>query len=296
MTVITLSTIGFGEVHPLSDAGRVFTSVLIVGGLGTALYSFARVGQAVFEGEILSVLGRRRMERDLKHLSDHYIVCGFGRIGHHVAHGLAREGLPFCVIDNDPTLADEMRGDHFLFYLGDATDEDVLRAAGIERAKTLLALLSSDADNLYLTMAAKELNPGVQVIARALEEDAIVKLRRGGADKVVSPYEMAGLRLLVAAVRPTVLEFIELLTRPDFDALTMEEVPVCVGSALEGAVLGESPELRDSGAMIVGIKRASGELRFNPTVGEHIGAGDTLIALGERESLKRLGGACAQRG
>ncbi len=293
MTVVTLSTIGFGEVHPLSTAGRAFAIVLIVGGLGTALYSVARVGQAIFEGEILSILGRRRMQRDLRHLTDHYIVCGFGRTGHHVAEGLAREGLPFCLIDRDPARVDELQGEHYLFCLGDATDDAVLRTAGIERAKALLALLSSDADNLYLTMAAKELNPRVQVIARALDEDAIVKLRRGGADKVVSPYEMAGLRLLMAAVRPTILEFVELLTRPDFDALTMEEVPVCAGSALEGATLSDNAALRDSRAIIVAIKRSDGRLLFNPGAAERIAAGDTLIALGDRDHLKDLGAACA---
>jgi voltage-gated potassium channel len=208
MTVITISTVGFKEVNPLSDSGRLFTIFLVVAGIGTALYTITRIGQILLEGELVEFLGRRRMQKEIAKLREHMIVCGFGRVGLPVAEDLHGREIPFCIIENDPVLLDEIGHAGFVAVAGDATDADILKEAGIAHATTLFALLATDADNLYLTMAAKELNPNVKVIARALDEKAEVRLKRIGADKVVSPYKIAGTRMLQAALKPTVLEFL----------------------------------------------------------------------------------------
>jgi len=183
MTIITVSTVGFREVHTMSPAGRVFASFVIVAGVSMAVYTFTRLGQFVLAGELLEVLGRRRMKSELEKLDGHFIVCGYGRIGQPVAEGMKRDGLPFCVVDRDAEQEVEMRSRGYICILGDATDEEVLLAAGVERAAALLALLPSDADNLYLTMTAKSMNPEVRVIARGRDERAEMKLKRGGSGR-----------------------------------------------------------------------------------------------------------------
>ena len=226
MSVITISTVGYGEVQELTPAGRLFAAFLIVSGLGTAVYTFTRLGQALLEGELLSVLGRRRMKSEVEKLDNHYIICGFGRIGRPVAEGLSQDGLPFCVVDDDPETETVLRARGYLYQMGDAIDESVLSSAGVTRAKALLALLPSDADNLFLTITAKELNPKLMVIARTSDEKVEPRLKRGGADKVISPYRIAGARVLQAAVKPAVLEFVELATHREYLPLSVEEITV----------------------------------------------------------------------
>ncbi len=179
MTIITISTVGYGEVFPLSSAGRLFASFLIVGGLGTAIYTFTRLGQALLEGELLGVLGRRRMNREVHKLTSHHIICGFGRIGAPVAEGLEEEGQAFCILDNDLQSEPDLRARGYLYLIGDALDESVLASAQIDKAKVLMALLPSDADNLLLAIIAKELNPNLMVIARASDEKIEPRLKRG---------------------------------------------------------------------------------------------------------------------
>ncbi len=293
MTVITLSTVGYEEVRPLSEIGRGFTVFLIVAGLGTVFYAFTRIGQLVIEGELAEILGRKRMRNELQALTDHFIVCGYGRTSEPVVAGLAQEDLPFCVIDLDANHAPELAEHGIAHLIGDATEEAALEEAGIRRARGVLALLPSDADNLYLTMSSKGLNPDVRVIARASSPKAEANLRRGGADSVVSPYKTAGNRVLHAAIKPTVVEFMELATPRMNIELTLEEVLVEPESALAGSSLAEGEIRKKCGAIIVAIKRASGEMTFNPHAAEEIHAEDTLIALGEPEDLEKLEALCA---
>ena len=292
MSIITVSTVGFGEVQPLHPAGRIFASFIIVAGIGTAVYTFTGLGQLVLEGELVSLLGRRKMMSELVKLKDHYIVCGFGRVGAMVAEGLHHNGVPMCVVEKDESLADDLRERGYVYYLGDGTDEDTLLAAGIERARALMALLPSDADNVYLTITARELNPGVQIIARASDEKAEVRLKRSGADKVVAPYKIAGARLLQAAVQPTVLEFMDLVTGQQHLMLRLEEVQVCETSPIHDKTLAEGEIRRTCGVIIVAVKTAAGEMLFNPDSDVRIAAGDTLVALGDADSLGKLRGTC----
>jgi len=294
MSIITISTVGFGEVQPLHPAGRMFASFIIVAGIGTAVYTFTGLGQLVLEGELANLLGRRKMMNELVKLKDHYIVCGFGRVGAVVAEGLRDEGIAMCVVEKDEALEADLREHGYVCCIGDSTDEETLVSAGIERARALLALLPSDADNVYLAITARELNPRIQIIARASDEKAEVRLKRSGADKVVAPYKIAGARVLQAAVQPTVLEFMDLVTGQQHLTLRMEEVRVGQTSPIRDKTIAEGEIRRTCGVIIVAVKTAAGEMLFNPDPGVRISADDTLVALGDAESLGKLRGTCQQ--
>ncbi len=292
MTIITISTVGFGEIHPLSPQGRLFASFLIVTGIGTALYTFTRLSQALLEGELQGVLGRKRMNKKVAKLKDHYIVCGFGRIGKPVANDLQQEGYRVCILESDPEREAEIQAAEHLYLIGDATDESVLSSAGIKKAKTVLALLASDADNLFLTITVKELNPQVMVIARASDERVEPRLKRSGADKVISPYKTAYARFFHAAVKPTVVEFLELVTHREYLQLSMEELTVCDGSPFQGLTLAQSGIRGDYGVVVVAIKQADGEMAFNPEASTELGTDDILVVIGKNPDLKRLARDC----
>ena len=293
MTVITISTVGFHEIRPLSPAVQLFTIFLIMAGLTTALYTLTRIGQTVFEGELLDVLGRRSMEREIAALENHFIVCGFGKVGRPVAEGLAREGLPFCIIENRPDVEPTLHDEGFLYVLGDATEEHALEQAGLERASTLLALLSSDADNLYLTMAARDVNPGIKIIARAYDQAGEVRIKRGGADQVISPTRIAGLRVLQAAVNPTALEFMEIVTQREALQLSLADIGVSESSVLNGTSIAEAGIRGRFGVIVVAVKSPDGDTVFNPNPAKQIAAGDTLVMLGEDLDIAELQTACA---
>lgn len=293
MTIITISTVGYGEVHPLHPAGRLFASILILLWLGTAFYTTTRLGQWVLEGKLQDILERRKLMKDIKEMTGHTVLCGFGRIGSIVAEGLERARVPFCVVESNRDLEEALQAAGYRYYIGDATEESVLEEVGVPRAKTLLALLPSDADNLYLTIAAKEMNHRIHVIARALEEKAEVRLKRGGADKVVSPYKTAGLRVLNAAVKPTVVEFLEFVTYRESLSLGCEEVPVAENSALNSLSIGEAGIRNNFGVIIVAVKKPSGEMVFNPDASVKIQTGDILVTIGKEPDLEKLVSACS---
>jgi voltage-gated potassium channel len=295
MTVITISTVGFREVHELSPAGKLFAIIVIVGGLGTAGYTLSRAAQLLVEGELLAILGRRRMRSNLEKLQNHLIVCGYGRIGLPVVRGLERDEKSFVVIDRDPANEESFQRRGYIYILGDATDEEILRLAHIDTASVLLALLPSDPDNLYLALTAKALNPSIRVVSRAQDEKAEVKLKRGGADQTVAPYGIAAHRVLHAAVRPAVVEFMEIVTRHGPLQLGMEEVVVAEGSSIAERTLAESDIRRSCGVIVVGIKKGVGEMNFNPDASVRISAGDTLIVMGEQTDLKKIEAVCLGR-
>ncbi len=288
MSVITISTVGYGEVRPLSTGGRLFATFVIFSGLGIAAYTSAKLGQMILEGELFGELGRRRMQREIDKLENHFIVCGFGRVGKPVAEGLSRAGEGLCIIDASSENEEEFGAAHLLYLIGDATDEEILRAAGVERARTVLALLPSDPDNLYLTITAKGLNRRATVIARANDQKAELKLKRGGADKVVSPYEIAGSRVLQAALKPTVVEVMELATHREHLDLSMEEVLVSEASPLNGPSIAKAGIRNEYGVIIVAIKRGNGDMIFNPAADSRIQSRDTLVTLGPKDALLRV--------
>jgi voltage-gated potassium channel len=293
MTIITVSTVGYGEVHPLNDHGRIFASLLILLWLGTAFYTTTRLGQWVLEGKLQDVFERRKLMKDISKMRGHIILCGMGRIGAIVADGLKREKEPFCVVESDRDREEEFHDHNYRYILGDATEEDVLKEAGVDRARILLSLLPTDADNLYITITAKEINPNITVIARALEDRAEVRLKRAGANKVVSPYKTAGLRVLNAAIHPTAVEFMELVTHRTQLALGLEEVLVGDNSKIKDQTIIRSGIRNRYGVIVVAMKRKTGEMVYNPEADEAILAGDVLVIIGKRPDLDKFQADCA---
>jgi voltage-gated potassium channel len=287
MAVTTLTTIGYGEVHPLHAGGRVFTMVLALGGIFTLFFVTAEFLRAVIGGELSSHLGRHRMEKKIATLAGHNIVCGYGRVGRQVCEEFAAAGVPFVVIDRSgERLTDfDLAGGHAL--VGDAAEDEVLRKAGIERARALVVVVASDADNVFITMSARLLSDKVTIVARAEEAATVPKLLRAGASRVVSPHAIGGGRIAQAVLRPAVLDFIEVATRSEHLDLQLEELPVAAGSGLDGRTIAATGVRGEIGLILVAVKQAGGHMLFNPPDAAGLTAGDTLIVLGKREQLDR---------
>ncbi len=286
MTIITLTTIGFQEVHPLTLKGRWFTLFLVFFGIGVIFYVINNGIKVILEGELQGVFERRRMEKRLKSLRDHYIVCGYGRMGRIICKEFRHYGLPYVVIEKEPQEIDA--DDDTIFIYGDATRDENLLRAGIERARGLVSVLSTDAQNLFVVLSARGLNPKLTIVARAGDEGSEQKLLRAGADRVISPYHIGGLRIAHSILKPAVVDFIEFATRTGNIELQMEEIRVEKGSAIAGKTIHESGIGRELGVIIVAIKRSGGDMRFNPMHNTVIREGDTLIAIGEVGRLKKL--------
>ena len=288
MTVITLSTVGFMEIHPLSDAGHIFTMLLILGGVFTFLYGALEVIRSIVSGEVRGAIGRQRMERSLAELNNHLIVCGFGRMGRLVCEEFSALKLRFVAVEREAARLVDFNLAHGLALTGDATSDETLRKAGIERARALVSVVASDADNLFITMSARFLNDKLFIVARAENEAAEKKLLRAGASRVVSPYLTGGHRIAMAVVRPSVLDFIEVATRSAHLDLQMEEVEITAGSALAGQTLVESKIRQNLGIIIVAIRKSGGRMVFNPESDVALEPHDILITLGKRHQLDRL--------
>jgi voltage-gated potassium channel len=286
MTVITISTTGYREVHDLSSKGMIFTIVLTVVGVGTALIAFTTGARFILEGELRQIFGRKKLERKIKELKDHYIICGYGRMGNIIAKELKEEGVQFIVVEKDPAALEEKKD--VLVVMGDATRDHTLKEAGIDKACGLISVLPNDAENLFVVLSARGLNPNILIVARAMEEGSEQKLLRAGASKVVSPYLIGGLRMAHTVLKPTVVDFIEFTTKSGNIGLQMQEVTVQEGSILIGRSLEACTVGDDWGVIIVAIKQTTGETRFNPTHQSVIKAGDILIVLGEISKLKRF--------
>jgi voltage-gated potassium channel len=288
MTVITLSTIGYGEVHPLSDAGRVFTILLILGGVFTFVYTATEIIRAVVSGEVAQMLGEQRRERALSEIRDHIIVCGYGRMGKLVCREFSRDKVPFVVLDVSAAVERDFDLPYGYVLIGDATSDEVLRHAGIARARALVTVMASDADNLYTTLSARLLRPDLFIVARAEAVGAEAKLLRAGANRVVSPYQIGGTRVAQAVLRPTVVDFIELATRTEHIDLQLEEACLGAASPLAGCTLKDSRLRADLKVIIVAIKRKNGHMQYNPAPETVLEPGDTLVAIGHREQLAQL--------
>jgi voltage-gated potassium channel len=287
MTIITLTTVGYEEVHTLSRSGRVFSIVLMLSGVGAMFYALSVGAKVLLEGEIREILGRKRLSKKIESMKNHYIICGYGRMGRIICKEMMQAKAPFVVIEGMPEVIAAMDKD-ILVLQGDATQDAVLKQAGIEKARGLISVLSSDANNLYVVLSARGLNPQLRIVARASEEGAEKKLFRAGADNVVSPYSIGGLRIAHTLLKPAVVDFIEFATRSGNLELQMEEIKVRGSSHIIDHSLDECGIRKDLGIIIVAIKRESGEMEFNPTSTSVIKQGDTLVAMGETNQLKAL--------
>jgi voltage-gated potassium channel len=288
MTVITLTTVGYGETHKLHREGQVFTILLLLGGVLTFFFTTTEIIRWIVSGEMQALIGRQRMERSLAALANHMIICGFGRMGRAVCQEFARRGLPFVIIDRNAELLATFEVPQGIALSGDATSDDILKKAGVDRARALVAVTAEDADNLYITMSARLLNPKLFIVARAEGEPAEQKLVRAGANRVVSPYALSGFKMAQAVLQPNVVDFLELATQTEHLDLQIEETLVDAGGALAGRTLRESRLRLELGIIIVAIKKASGHLLSNPQGDAVMEAGDTLIAIGHRQQLDQL--------
>lgn len=288
MTVMTVTTVGFGEVHPLSTTGKAFTICLMLGGIFTLFYAAGEVIRAIVSGEVQGLMGKKRMEQSLAELRDHIVVCGYGRMGRLVCREFSLQRVPFVVVDHAADLLTSFKITHGLAVHGDATSDEVLKHAGVERARGLVTVLASDADNLYITMSARLLNERLFIVARAEADRAEPKLRRAGANRVVSPYTMGGYRVANAVLRPTVVDFLDLASRAEHMELQIEEIQISSQSSLAGRSLKDSKLRQEYGIIIVAIKKTTGEMVFNPPSDATIHAGDILITLGHRHQLDQL--------
>lgn len=286
MTMITLTTVGYREVHELDSAGKYFTIVLLIGGVGTVFYVLSTGAKFLLEGELQEIFGRKRLEKRIRELKHHYIICGYGRMGRIICRELKEKHIKFVIIEKNPDVM-ETKEDYIIFR-GDATKDETLKELRIEKAAGLISVLPSDAENLYVVLSARGMNPGLKIVARAGEEGSEQKLIRAGADRVVSPYHIGGLRIAHTVLKPAVVDFIEFATKSGNIDLQMEEILLPEDSAFIGLTLDECGIGRDLGVIIVAIKKASGEMKFNPTFRSVVKAGDTLIALGETAKLKVL--------
>ena len=287
MSAITLTTVGYGETRPLSQEGRVFTIFFLFGGVFTLFFTATEILRAIVTGQLRAVMGKERMERTLLHLKDHIIVCGYGRMGRLVCQEFERQKVAFVIIDRNLETLSELKYQHGLPLHGDATSDEVLRHAGVDRAKALVTALPSDADNLYITLSARVINEKLIIVARAKEEAAIAKLRRVGANQVVSPYVIGGHRASQAVLKPTVGHFIEMTARHDVE-YDIEEILVEAGSMLCGKLLRESRLHEDHGVVVLTIKRTSGEMLYNPQGDAKLEAGNVLVVVGHRSKVKEV--------
>jgi len=292
MTVITLSTVGFGEIQPLSDAGRIVVTLMIICGVALIAYLSVAIGGFVVEGNLRRFLGGIMMEKELDKLSGHYIVCGYGRMGRIVSDELAEEGTPHVIVTDDVEDAERLQLGGRLVVHGDATEDEVLEKAGIKRARGLVASVSSDVANLYITLSARELsvaaNPSLFILARADDDKAIRKIKHAGANRVVSPYQIGGSRMALALLRPTVYDYLEIIGQPGDIELSMEELRIGVGSALAGKRLRETPLRQDYDIIVIGLLDNEGKMIFNPGPEQELAEGVRLIVLGGKRQIERL--------
>lgn len=286
MTVITITTIGFREVHDLTLPGKIFTLFIIFTGIGVVGYTVFAGTQLVVEGEINKILTRRRSMKAIEKLRNHFIICGFGRMGSFVCEQLHARGIPFVVVEDKVEVQDKIvQAGHYLSP-GDATEEDILLAASIKTARGLVSVLNSDASNVYVVLTARELNPELEIIARAAEESAQSRLMRAGATRVVSPYQIGGMRMVMGIVKPTVMDFLQVAMDHKKMDVDLAEVRVAENSAYSGKKLIETDIRKQLNLIIIAVKKTDGKMVFNPGPDTVIHDNDTLIAMGKRKDLE----------
>jgi voltage-gated potassium channel len=288
MALTTMTTVGYAEIHPLSQAGRIFNSFLIIFGVATIFVAAGAMTQTIIEMEFGDAIGKRRNKRMIEKLKDHYIVCGYGRVGQGAATELQHAGAPFVVVDSQPERVELAMRAGLLALTADATHDSTLRQAGIERARGLVAALATDADNLFVLLSAKGLNPKLYVAARAAEESAEEKMRRAGADAVFAPYAITGHRLAQSLLRPHVSQFLDFATKDIGTDVVMEQMRVAETSAAASKTIRELRLGRDLGVIVLAIRKRDGSMEFNPPADTAVSGGDYLIVMGKQENLHSL--------
>ena len=287
MTVITVTTVGYQEVHNLSWAGQAFTVLLLLGGVGTFLYTFTFLATAIVEGGLPKRLQRRRLTHMLDIIRDHFIICGYGRIGAIVTDQFQRQNIRFVIVERDMARARAALNQGMLVVEADATREDVLKEAGIDRARGLIAALGTDADNVYTVLSARVLNPHLFIVGRAEGEDSVIKLERAGASRVISPYQIGAMQMAQTALRPTVVDFVALATNAENFELSMEEITIDSASPLANQSIINANLRQRFGVVVVAIQRTD-RMEFNPEPDATMRPGDKLVVMGRPESLKSL--------
>jgi voltage-gated potassium channel len=289
MTVVTISTVGFGEVHPLSEAGRLFTSFLIISGTGILAYTLGSLVQFMVEGKFREIIGLKKMQQQIDQLSAHYIICGYGRIGRYISNEFSANGLEFVIVEQNADVCEMLKEDGYIYIQGDATVDATLESAGINRARGIVTAVTSDTDNVYITLTARGLNPELYILARSGEDSTEKKLIRAGASKVVSPYTIGASRMAQAILRPSVVDFIDIATGYHHLELQIEEIRVGHDSQLVGKTLQNSPIRSTHNIIIVAIRKSgASNMTFNPAASTEINADDTLIILGKPDAIKKL--------
>jgi len=286
MTIITITTVGYDEVHPLSEGGQIFTIFLVVGGVGGALYTLVAIVAYVIEGEFGATIGRRQMKNRIAKLKEHFILCGYGRVGQEIARVFSKEGIPFVVIDKDRDSIANAEKESHLYLFADATSDEVLKEAGIKQARGMVVAVGSDADSTYITLSARQLRPDLFIEARASSSEVEAKLKKAGASRVISPYSIGARRMAMLALRPAVVDFIDTVIHHRGRELQMENIAVSKGSPLIGLAIEEAHRLTK--ATILAISKKGDKLLANPPAGEIMEVGDILIAMGTKEQLVSL--------
>lgn len=286
MTITTITTVGFREVHALSDTGRIFSIFLIIFGVGAALYILTMMVGYVLEGQLGITMGRRRMKNKIAKLKNHFILCGYGRVGQEIAQAFSEEGTPFVIIANNEQHIAQAERAGYLSVLGDATNDEVLKEAGIERAYGLVSAVGSDTDNTFITLSARQLRPDLFIEARSSGPEAESKLRRAGADRVISPHAIGGRRMAMLALRPAVVDFIDTVIYGPGREMQLENVDVGGGSRLVGKTMDQARS--QFGITVLAMRKQSGKLIANPPGEEIIEEEDRLIVIGTKNRLGAL--------
>jgi voltage-gated potassium channel len=288
MTVTTVTTVGFREVEPLGRGGQIFTIIVILFGVGVALYILTTVVQTVIEGEFAEALGERRMSQMIEALDEHCILCGFGRVGEEIARELANRKVPFVIVEQNEEAIERAQTYTYLLIEGDATQDAVLEKAGIQRARTLMAASDSDAGNTYITLTAKALNPKVFVVTRVGHREGEARARRAGADRVISPYSLAGRRMALSALQPMMVDFFEVLATPRQGEQLLAELVVAGGSEIAGQPVEEAMR-RCSATTLLAVQREDGTVMPGPGGSDVLQAGDRLMLLSNEQDMELLG-------
>jgi len=285
MTVITVSTVGFGELRPLSGLGKAFTSLLILFGVGTLAYTVGKFTEALIERPMISA---RRMRMEIKRMREHVIVCGYGRMGATVGLLLQNQSTSIVVLEKEPSVCERLNRHHIPYIIGDATDDATLAEAGVQYAQALAAALPSDADNLFVTLTARRLNPEMTIITRSTEQKNNSKMIDAGATRVVNPYRHGGRLMAQQLLQPNVTEFIDVVSQWGGADLSLEEIQLQAGSTLAGVALRDAPIRSELDVIVVGLRRPTQGFIFNPSPDQLLEAGDIMIVLGRRENLLAL--------
>lgn len=289
MTVITISTVGYGEIAEMGAEAKLFSIILIFVSLGTVSYLFSSLVSSLLEGDLKKAWRRRNMEKDINKLKDHYIVCGAGETGYQSIKKFKDKGVEFVVIDKDEAVVDDLVEEGIVSIHGKASEEAVLEKASISKAKGLISALPSDAENVYTVLTARQMNEELYIVSRAINKNATGKLRKAGADNTISPNEIGGSRMASLMIRPNVMSFLDIITHAGDVILDLEEVKIFPNSTLTNKLLKDSEIPQKTGLIVLAIKKENSEkLSFNPSSDERLEAGDVMIVLGQNEQVDNL--------